>query len=145
MNNLDKLISQCPCPVKMDAPGLFCFGYLKRGLTPQCPTSVVVSDQLTTNYAKFSTLAHELAHAKCWLAGCKCMSNPNHTNREYHAFKSQLERCMGYKRALRFTVTHINRISSTAFIRDMPQYKGHYTACKRLKRTKLWRQALALI
>ena len=80
-------------------------------------------------------LLHEIGHAICVATKCRCRKTKvGSMLREYHAYKSQITRCLGNISALTRSVQVIQNSSDGRLDESFP---GHAKACKRLVKTKL--------
>ena len=92
-----------------------------------------------TNGQKIITLIHEVGHALCDSEGCKCMSNPDHTQREIHANKFVLRRLMKYKlkKEIKVEMVQIEKQAN-----GLTNYIYYKTAAKHIMKLKLWQKCL---
>ena len=135
MNKLSELIELCPCEVKIGYAYEYTGGYY-------ISTNTIMINSGLDEDQQFATLAHELQHAECQLLNCVCRKyRIGNFLREYHAFKSQIIRCLENTPALRCAIRIIQDGIADDFDGDFP---GHVIACKKLMATKLWQKALKL-
>lgn len=135
-NKLQELIELCPCAVAFGNAGGYDGGYCTSTNT------ITIEDKLN-EHQRFSVLAHELQHAECQRTNCVCRKHKvGGFLREYHAYKSQIVRCLGNIPALKASTGAIRFGADDSVI--FSSLPGHIKACKRLVKTKLWRKALKL-
>ena len=135
MNKLSELIELCPCRVKIEP------GYIYDGGYHILSDTITLNSSLNKNQ-RFSVLTHELQHAECQRTNCFCRKYKiGGFLREYHAYKSQITRCLGNIPALRWSIKAVQCCARNALSFG---FIGHAKACKKLMTTKLWRKALKL-
>ena len=142
MNRLDKLISKSPVKIITGiTKASRYYDELAGAYFQHEPAKIVMMSCLRRNYEKFSYLAHEIQHALCYKGGCFCMGESgSQYYREYHAFKTQVITCLGYKKALKDTIKLIKSVPTDKNLDE--SYIHHKKACKNLMKTKLWKLAL---
>lgn len=138
MNRLKDLKRLCPVPIHfmdiMTHPQ-FAGAYYDIGNHSGKPHIEI--DNSLTGSQKITTLIHEIGHALCDSKDCKCMSNPDHTEREIHANKFVLRRLMKYglKKELR---EEMERIEQQAYGGAL--YAYYECAAKHTIKLKLWQK-----
>ena len=135
MDKLQELIELCPCEVEIRYNYEYDGGY-------HIPSNTIIIEGYLNESQRFSVLAHELQHAECQRSNCVCRKYKiGSFLREYHAYKSQIVRCLGNISALQRTIKAIRRGIDDKLGEG---FINHTKACNRLSKTKLWRKALKL-
>lgn len=133
-NKLQELIELCPCRVEIEYDYDYDGGY-------HIPSNTIILEGRLNKGQRFSVLTHELQHAECQQSNCICRKYKiGSFLREYHAYKSQIIRCLRNVSALRYSIIAVQK--GRFFDGD---FSGHAKACKKLMITKLWQKALKLL
>jgi hypothetical protein len=94
---------------------------------------IVLNSDWDKNYEIYSVLSHEITHAICAKNRCCCVGNKYLS--EYHAFKNQIAKCLGYPKALKYSILWI---AAMAMGKASVPSKSHRLACKNLTKTNLF-------
>ena len=115
--------------------GVFCHG---KEFDGDGKAYIEISNGLE-HYQKIATSIHEIGHAKCYEKNCKCMRNPDHTEREIHAVKFQLRWLLKYKQkeGLKWETDSIIRQAN-----GHASYGYYIKAAKHIMKLKLWQKCL---
>lgn len=140
--NIEQLIQLSPVPIKfinlVNNSSYWAGAYFKINESVTGKAYIEILNKLD-NYQKIITLTHEIAHANCDTKGCKCMKNPDYTEREIHANKFTLSWLLKYKQkeALKQEMK-----SLTAQANGYSKYEHYVKAAKHIMKLKLWQKCL---
>lgn len=143
MNTIENIKRLCPVPIHfMDTMTHSQFAGCYYDIKDCSGKPYIEIDNSLTDSQTITTLIHETGHALCDSKGCKCMSNPDHTEREIHANKFVLRQLMKYKlkKELKEEMERIEQqvIGNTIYV-----YYEH--AAKHTMKLKLWQKCLDYI
>ncbi len=93
------------------------------------------------DYQKIGTLVHEIKHAQCVKKNCKCMRNPDKTEREVHAYMYELLWLLKHKQ-MEGLKELIEKIEYKAENNFTNQYG---TSARQIVKSKLWKRCLKFI
>lgn len=136
---IDKLIKLSPVPVSFTdtvIPGYDAM-YWHEGIFSG-KAHIEINSNLT-EAQKIASLLHETAHAICVVKNCKCMKNPDKTEREIHAYISELRELLKHKQTegLKDTITKLKYAAKG---------NNYYAkAAKQIMKLKLWKKCLKFI
>lgn len=141
---IEQLKRLSPVPIEfkdemsiLDFSGIY---YSTDGFTGKT-AYIEVSNNLD-NDQKIAVLVHEIGHATCDVKGCKCMKNPDHTEREIHANKFTLKWLLKHKQKEALS-GEINCITKQANGFSSRSY--YITAARHIMGLKLWQKCLNYI
>jgi len=142
MKKLTHLIESSPYPIKFVKYRGENYDSTYGGCCQYNPPEIFIMPCFRFDYEKFMVIAHEIQHARCYEKGCFCMTNSLRDlayYREYHAYKAQIQACLGYPKAIKFCVDQLK----TTSVGSTNEFSPHRKVIKNLQKTKLWRKAVA--
>lgn len=128
-----------PVPVYfLETDSMFAGTYQTKAESIAGKAHIKIDNRLTDSQ-KITTLIHEISHALCDVKDCKCLKNPDHTEREIHANKATLRQLIKYrqKEALEEEMERIEQQAA-----GMTHYVCYLNAAKHIMKLKLWQKCL---